>query len=72
MKRLDSRDRNKFKLKLAAVLGENIKMLPVDLQEILLDDVVTAFENRVKVLCKVQSDLQIEIAGKVDYETIKA
>ena len=67
-----SKERNKLKLKMATVFCENIQMLSVDLQEILLDDLVTAFENRVKVLSKVQSDVQIEVAVSVDYETIKA
>jgi hypothetical protein len=67
-----SKDKKKLRLKIATVLGENIKMLSVDLQEMLLDDLVTAFENRVKVLSKVQSDVQIEVAGSVDYETVQA
>ena len=68
----DSKDRNKIRIKMAAVLGDNIKMLSAELQEMLLDDLVTAFENRVKVLSKVQSDVQIQVAGSVDYETIQA
>ena len=67
-----SKDKKKLRLKIATVLGENIRMLSVDLQEMLLDDLVTAFENRVKVLSKVQSDVQIEVAGSVDYETVQA
>jgi hypothetical protein len=67
-----SKDKKKLRLKIATVLGENIKMLSVDLQEMLLDDLVTAFENRVKVLSKVQSDVQIEVVGSVDYETVQA
>ena len=43
-----SKDKKKLRLKIATVLGENIKMLSVDLQEMLLDDLVTAFENRLK------------------------
>ena len=67
-----SKDKKKLRLKIATVLGENIRMLSVDLQEMLLDDLVTAFENRVKVLSKVQSDVQIEVVGSVDYETVQA
>ena len=67
----DSKDRNKIRIKMAAVLGDNIKMLSAELQEMLLDDLVTAFENRVKVLSKVQSDVQIEAVGSVDYETVQ-
>jgi len=66
-----SKDRKMLRLKMAAVLGENMKMLSEVLQEMLLDDLVTAFENRVKVLSKVQSGVQIEATGSVDYETIK-
>ena len=68
----NSKDRKKLRFKIATVLGENISTLSLDLQEILMDDLVTAFENRVKVLSKVQSDLQIQVAGSVDYETIQA
>ena len=67
-----SKERNKLKLKMATVFGENIRMLSAGLQEILLDDLVTAFENRVKVLSKVQSGVQIEVAEIVDYKTVKA
>ena len=67
-----SKSRRKLRLKMATVLSKNMKMLSVDLQEMLLDDLVTAFENRVKVLSKVQSDVQIQVAGSVDYETIQA
>ena len=67
-----SKERNKLKLKMATVFCENTQMLSVDLQEMLLDDLVTAFENRVKVLSKVQSGVQIEVAEIVDYKTVKA
>ena len=67
-----SKSRRKLRLKMATVLSKNMKMLSLDLQEMLLDDLVTAFENRVKVLSKVQSDLQIQVAGSVEYETIQA
>lgn len=67
-----SKGRRKLRLKMATVFGENIRMLSSDFREILLDDLVTAFENRVKVLSKVQSDVQIEVVGSVDCETVKA
>ena len=66
-----SKDRKKLRLKIATVLSENMNNLSEVLQEMLLDDLVTAFENRVKVLSKVQSDVQIQVAGSVDYETVK-
>ena len=66
-----SKDRNALKLKIAKVFDANIRMLSSDLRELLLDDLVTAFENRVKVLSKVQSDVQIQVAGSVDCETVQ-
>ena len=45
-----NRDRKDLEAKMAAIFGENIKGLSTELQEILLDDMVTAFENRLNVL----------------------
>ena len=64
-------DRDKLKLKMATILGENIQVLSKELQEMLLDDLVTAFENRVRVLNRVQSSVHFEIAESVDYETVQ-
>jgi hypothetical protein len=45
-----AKDRQKLKANMAAVFGERIKGLSTGLQEILLDDMVTALENRLIVL----------------------
>ena len=45
-----SKSRKELEDKMASVFGENIQKLSTDLQEILLDDMVTAFENRLNVL----------------------
>jgi hypothetical protein len=42
--------RNVLEERMAAVLKERVKELSTELQEILIDDMVTAFENRLKVL----------------------
>jgi hypothetical protein len=42
---------------MASVFGEKLKELSTELQKILLDDMVTAFENRLKVLNR--ADLKI-------------
>jgi hypothetical protein len=42
--------RQELEAKMASVFGEKIKELSTELQKILLDDLVTAFENRLKVL----------------------
>ena len=44
------KDRKKLETKMAVVFGEKIKKLSTELQQILLDDMVTAFENRLNVL----------------------
>ena len=38
--------RKELEAKMATVFGEKIKGLSVELQKVLLDDMVTAFENR--------------------------
>lgn len=52
MKQLGEKDRKELEAKLAGVLQENLCDLPTELREILLDDMVTAFENRLNVLNK--------------------
>ena len=42
--------RKELEEKMAAVFGEKVTKLSTELQEILLDDMVTAFENRLNVL----------------------
>jgi hypothetical protein len=44
------KSRKELEAKMATVFGENIKKLSTELQKILLDDMVTAFENRLNVL----------------------
>jgi hypothetical protein len=47
---IPNRDRKDLEAKMTAIFGEIIKGLSTELQEILLDDMVTAFENRLNVL----------------------
>jgi hypothetical protein len=42
--------RDELEAKMSTVFSKEIRELSTDLQEILLDDMVTAFENRLKVL----------------------
>ena len=50
MKQIAEKDRKELEAKLENVLQEKIGKLPTELREILLDDMVTAFENRLNVL----------------------
>ena len=61
--------RKDLNIKMAAVFREKIHMLSTDLQEILLDDLVTAFENRLAVLNRTQTTLTLEVAEGVKCET---
>jgi hypothetical protein len=44
------KQRREVKANMATVFGEKINILSTELREILLDDIVTAFENRLIVL----------------------
>jgi len=50
MKRQIAEARKELETKMAAIFGERIKEFSTELQQILLDDMVTAFENRLNVL----------------------
>jgi len=48
------KQRKELEGKMSKVFKENIEGLSTELQEILLDDLVTAFQNRINVLIRVQ------------------
>ena len=50
MKQIVDKDRKEIEAKLANAFDEEINGLSTELREILLDDMVTAFENRLNVL----------------------
>ena len=52
---IELKGRKELETKMAAVFGEKIRGLSTELQEILLDDMITAFENRLNVLNRVYS-----------------
>ena len=47
---ISPKNRKELEAKMATVFAEKIRELSTELQKILLDDMVTAFENRLKVL----------------------
>jgi hypothetical protein len=67
-----SKNRNELKRKMASVFSEKIQELPIELQGLLLDDLVTAFENRLNVLNRAQSTVKLEMAEFVERETFQA
>lgn len=50
MKQNADKNRKELEAKFANVFGEQINGLSTELRDILLDDMVTAFENRLNVL----------------------
>jgi hypothetical protein len=64
--------RKELKLKMKTVFNDKIQTLSKDLQNILLDDLVTAFENRLTVLNRTQTNVQFatELTACVKLETI--
>jgi hypothetical protein len=48
------KQRRELEAKLSKVFRENIKELSTELQRILVDDLVTAFQNRINVLMRAQ------------------
>ncbi len=50
MKQFADKDRKELEAKLANAFDREINCLSTELREILLDDLVTAFENRLNVL----------------------
>jgi hypothetical protein len=58
MKQMAQKERKELETKLANVFTEKISGISTELQEILIDDMVTAFENRLNVLNRA--------AGKAD------
>jgi len=58
IKKTNITKRQALKIKMAEVLYDDIKMLPAEMQDILLDDLITAFQNRVKVINEAKLNLQ--------------
>ena len=55
---IELKGRKELETKMASVFGEKLKGLSTELQEILLDDMVTAFENRLNVLNRISKKRQ--------------
>ena len=69
---VNAKSRKELKYKMATVFSEKIQTLSPDLQDVLLDDLVTAFENRLSVLNRSQLNVKClaVITEAVECETI--
>ena len=67
----NNKTRKELKTKMAQALNYKINNLSSSMKEILLDDLVTAFESRFEVLSNAQSNLKcyVEMGVKVANET---
>ena len=65
MKELSGKKRKELKTKMAEALSDKITSLSGDLQDILIDDLVTAFESRLSVLNMEQSNLHFYVEDRV-------
>ena len=65
------KNRKKLENKMAKVLEEDMKSLPAEFRKIMVDDLMTAFESRLGILSRVQSNLKfITITeGEIQVET---
>ncbi|MDH7564490.1 MAG: hypothetical protein QHH24_06415 [Candidatus Bathyarchaeota archaeon] len=52
--KLTIKERKELEAKIGKALKPDIKQLSTELQKILLDDLVTAFQNRINVLTRAQ------------------
>jgi hypothetical protein len=70
---LTAKNRKELKNKMALVFNENIQRLSPDLQDVLLDDLVTALENRIIILNKVHQNMKCVtvIPESAEFETIQ-
>jgi hypothetical protein len=59
---ITAKSREDLKNKMAVVFGGNTKTLSPDLQNVLLDDLVTALENRLKILNGTYQNTQLMTA----------
>ena len=72
MKTVNIPNRKALKNKMAEALNDDIKTLSAEMKDILLDDLITAFESRVKVLYQAQSNFEcvVDFGVKLPNETI--
>ncbi len=74
MKQINNKNRKQLKNKITEALSSNLKTLSTEMQEILVDDLITAFENRYEVLSDAQLNLHCfeNIGVKIQNAPIKA
>jgi len=69
---LDPKSRKELEAKILDLLGETMQPLPKEFQTLLADDLVTAFENRLKALNRTQTQMEyyVETAPEIEQQII--
>jgi hypothetical protein len=65
--------RKNLKIKMEQVFNDELQILPSEMRNILIDDLVTAFENRLTALKqrRMETNMQLLIANVERYEVLK-
>ena len=63
---ISSKARKELQVKMSKVFKQNIRTLSTEVQGILMDDMVTAFENRMRVLTRIQQPA-VQISDTVEF-----
>jgi hypothetical protein len=73
MKKQETRRRKELRVKMTQVFDNELQSISKEMRSILLDDLITAFENRLKVLQKrrIKSEMQFLIANVQCYEVLQ-
>lgn len=70
---VNSKNRKVLRNKMAEVFSDEIKALPVEMQYILLDDLVTAFESRLSIFGQAKSrGLLVDFASVLNSDQVLA
>jgi hypothetical protein len=64
--KFSSKNRKQLQAKLGTILNDKIQSLSLEYRDILLDDMVTAFENRLTALSRTQSNIQMRFQMESD------
>jgi hypothetical protein len=67
-----SKNRKELENKMAKVFELDMKLLPAEFRKIMVDDLVTAFESRLYILNRAQSNLEFITVteGEIQVETV--
>lgn len=69
MSNYDTSGRKKLRAKLAIILRDNLQVLPIEMRNILIDDLICAFEERLKILATFEKNEQ-PLSRREVYATI--